>query len=372
MKISEIKITKLFGIDTFTIKEEQLKDNKLIIVSENGGGKSTILKILYYFLSKQWNELAKINFEKIEVTIDEQKYFYNNIPDELKIEETNIIIKESINNDLIIELFEKNDYKLNEIKYATKEFCIENDILENEIYEIIEKLEQKLNVDFEKLNVLYLPTYRRAENSFLEIHKELNKKAKDFLLNNFEVNLRNEENKTKTLETKLDDFFKDLWTDYELYKNKDKNNFEISEYGTKDIENIIRIYIENTKEIEKDINLSNFINTCSQYLSETKEIKLIDKKLKLYLNNSEKEIRLNELSSGEKQIISLFTYLYLTNEKYYVIFDEPELSISIFWQENLLEDISNTNNLGFLVATHSPYIFKKNNMQNIFSINDFK
>jgi len=46
MKISEIKITKLFGLNTYTIKEEQIKENKLILVSENGGGKSTILKII--------------------------------------------------------------------------------------------------------------------------------------------------------------------------------------------------------------------------------------------------------------------------------------------------------------------------------------
>ena len=44
------------------------------------------------------------------------------------------------------------------------------------------------------------------------------------------------------------------------------------------------------------------------------------------------EISLKNLSSGEKQILSLFSKLYLNlNNKNILLFDEPELSLSIIW-----------------------------------------
>ena len=392
MKISEIKITKLFGFNTYTINEQQLKENKLILVSENGGGKSTILKIIYYFLSKQWNELSKINFEKIEVTIDDNNYLYNNKSIRLDKKETDkIIAKESINKDLIINFFKKYKYKLTDIELNIDAFCIENDILDTELYSIIKILKTKNETDFTPIKILFLPTYRRTEKSFLEIHSDLGKIAKNFILDNFEVNLteqdKNELEKklknkkefneikfekrlNKEFESKLDNFFNDLWNDYEETK-KDRNILEISEFGTKDIEIIINEYIIKTEKIQQDKNLTEFINICSKYLSETKNIKLENNEVKFSLKDTDKEISLDKFSSGEQQIISLFAYLYLTNENYFIIFDEPELSISIFWQKRLLSDIENTNKTeGLFVATHSPYIFKENNMQNVFSLND--
>jgi hypothetical protein len=41
-----------------------------------------------------------------------------------------------------------------------------------------------------------------------------------------------------------------------------------------------------------------------------------------------------------------------------VLFDEPELSLSMLWQKELLPDIVNSNKCNFLLAvTHSPFIF---------------
>ena len=46
------------------------------------------------------------------------------------------------------------------------------------------------------------------------------------------------------------------------------------------------------------------------------------------------------------------------DKKDIVLFDEPELSLSIYWQENLLPDIIESGNCMFLMAvTHSPFIF---------------
>ena len=74
---------------------------------------------------------------------------------------------------------------------------------------------------------------------------------------------------------------------------------------------------------------------------------------------SEEKIRLKNLSSGEKQIISLFAKLYLSNnEDNIILFDEPELSLSIIWQSKLIPDIVKSTKCSFLIViTHSPFIF---------------
>ncbi len=52
--------------------------------------------------------------------------------------------------------------------------------------------------------------------------------------------------------------------------------------------------------------------------------------------------------------------LYLGEEKsYIVIFDEPELSLSVEWQKKQLPDIIRSRRCAFLVAaTHSPFVFE--------------
>ena len=70
-KITNFKIEKLHGYKTYDI---EIKDNILILVGENGAGKTTVLRTLYYFLTCQWEELTKYNFDKIELTIDNESY----------------------------------------------------------------------------------------------------------------------------------------------------------------------------------------------------------------------------------------------------------------------------------------------------------
>lgn len=81
--------------------------------------------------------------------------------------------------------------------------------------------------------------------------------------------------------------------------------------------------------------------------------------LKIKRERKNEEVLLNQLSSGEKQIVSLFSKIYLEQStNYVVLFDEPELSLSIFWQQKLLPDIMNSNKCSFLVTvTHSPFIY---------------
>ncbi|WP_083440867.1 AAA family ATPase [Aquincola tertiaricarbonis] len=73
---------------------------------------------------------------------------------------------------------------------------------------------------------------------------------------------------------------------------------------------------------------------------------------------SGKEVPLESLSSGEKQMISLFARLYLYPGDKIVLIDEPELSLSLDWQRQILPDVLTAPTCRQLIAiTHSPFIF---------------
>lgn len=76
-------------------------------------------------------------------------------------------------------------------------------------------------------------------------------------------------------------------------------------------------------------------------------------------NGATAKLELKMLSSGEKQIVSLFSHIYLSGvHDFFVIIDEPELSLSVPWQQRFLPDIISTGRCTGLVAvTHSPFIW---------------
>ncbi|MCW3070445.1 MAG: ATPase protein [Bacteroidetes bacterium] len=110
-----------------------------------------------------------------------------------------------------------------------------------------------------------------------------------------------------------------------------------------------------------DNSIKSFVLVCNKYLVD-KEIIFNESSVTIDIirNGSKQSVKLNQLSSGEKQIVSLFSKIYLEqNDNLTVLFDEPELSLSIDWQMQLLPDILNSKKCKFLLAvTHSPFIFK--------------
>ncbi len=66
------------------------------------------------------------------------------------------------------------------------------------------------------------------------------------------------------------------------------------------------------------------------------------------------------LSSGEKQIVSLFSHLYFSGASpFFVVIDEPELSLSVPWQRRFLPDILGTGMCsGMIAVTHSPFVWE--------------
>ena len=106
----------------------------------------------------------------------------------------------------------------------------------------------------------------------------------------------------------------------------------------------------------------DFCKVCNKYITDkvfTYESSLFLFSIKLKYDN-EKTVQFSQLSSGEKQIVSLFSQLFLSqNENYFVIIDEPELSLSVPWQKEFLVDIQKGVHCnGLFAVTHSPFIYQ--------------
>ncbi len=77
-------------------------------------------------------------------------------------------------------------------------------------------------------------------------------------------------------------------------------------------------------------------------------------------SKDEKEIPLNSISSGEKNLVIVFYKLiFEIHRNSFVIIDEPEISLHVAWQEEFINDLLKIQKFTehyFLVATHSPQI----------------
>ncbi|MGH2507373.1 MAG: AAA family ATPase [Ktedonobacteraceae bacterium] len=120
--------------------------------------------------------------------------------------------------------------------------------------------------------------------------------------------------------------------------------------------------IDKTKETEA--MLQRFVEACNSYLSDSS-----DEKSFVYEPNSMRvtvlnkftttNVPLGQLSSGEKQVISMLAQVYLHNTKNLILIDEPELSLSLDWQRKIIPDMMRSGSVAQLLAiTHSPFIFE--------------
>lgn len=176
----------------------------------------------------------------------------------------------------------------------------------------------------------------------------------------------------KTLD-KLDDisikkvnaFFESLKNDISISK---KNNNTINiEYLFKlsEVSKISDI-IDKAEEAEKakkeaKRSIETFLNTVNKFVKNditNKEI-YIDEDGVVYLKtNVGKPIGIQNMSSGEKQIVTFFACLIFglesTNQSIFIV-DEPELSLHLKWQKQFVDSIIDVNsNVQLIFATHAP------------------
>jgi ABC-type cobalamin/Fe3+-siderophores transport system ATPase subunit len=388
-QIQRFKVVKLFGEKTYDIT---FKDNKLILIAENGMGKSTVLRILYYYLAQQWENLSKNDFERLEITIDDETYSLNKEDLDKKPERDNKALKKELKEKFkiyqkVVELMVEDFSDLKDFKSIRENadiYLSKYDMPPSTFFRIIEALEQStqkvVSLPISDFQIIYLPTYRRIEKSFQEIFPKMADNLEKKLSTEVSIlsaaieaeddddkadipkdDLRHYENSTREeLQMSLDDFFNNLDDSrWELRFHQEKNKthcFELVDFGIDDVVDYVEKQVQTFKGTDDEKlkqSIDTMVKVCQKYLGKHKSIVITDT-IKVKLDNNIKE--LSVLSSGEKQIIALFAHLCFSSTPSFIIIDEPELSLSIYWQETIIEDILSLNCNGLVAATHSPFV----------------
>lgn len=121
-------------------------------------------------------------------------------------------------------------------------------------------------------------------------------------------------------------------------------------------------YKEESQKIQENIEV--LFGIINDMFSETQKKIMISTdngSLEFYIENSNKKLKLDELSSGEKQLLILLLNVFLMDKKPGILLmDEPELSLHISWQQNLIKNLRILNpECQLIIATHSPSVFSK-------------
>ena len=119
------------------------------------------------------------------------------------------------------------------------------------------------------------------------------------------------------------------------------------------------------QETGKEIMIDPQNNSLVFHIKGSEEAILLEDGGELLLENGDRMVtegtyvRLEQLSSGEKQILLILTSVFLQEEKPTILLmDEPEISLHISWQDRLISLIRELNpNCQLIVTTHSPNIF---------------
>lgn len=419
--LESFEIYKLFGKRDVIIP---FNTNVKILIGENGLGKTSVLNALYYSLTGEFAKLNSIVFNKLVlrfhsgksveinkediIFIPEKIHRYGQYEDriiaifdkyysdkekqkiigkikEKKIEDENLIeiyrrlpVPPKVVKDVLFNRFRGRLGKLEELKAKIKNE-IQEDILYFPTYRRIEEelhnlgsgdIEEKLLKDETRLiqfgmgdvqetfDFVLLKIKNSAIQGFSSITGEMLSQYVDGL---HEINKEIEPEKLNII---LERVGENITADYkrriialvdsgEIFHEEDKYKYLLNFLA-----NLIKIY---EQQEPVDNSIKKFVNVCNGYLIGKKIIYDESKvTLSIVQTKDDEGIELKNLSSGEKQIISLFAKIYLRGSSdLIVLFDEPELSLSIEWQAKLLPDILKSNKCNLLLSvTHSPFIFE--------------
>ncbi|NER38346.1 MAG: AAA family ATPase [Oscillatoria sp. SIO1A7] len=407
-QLKSFSINGLFGFKDVKINFDK---EAVILIAENGSGKTTILNALYYSISCEFSKLKRIYFDSIILefasgdTVEIRKDDLNALRQSDFSSQGNYIDAFNVSAQQLMEMLQREFRGGSSSGVGLK---ARSGSKGEEQQGKIDKIRATIQENMHE-SILYFPTYRRVEEDLKNLGYEEEEKSEGFsfgqgdgkliqfgmkdVSNKFDEITTTIKNSALNLFSKvtgeiLTQFVEGIHITQEMRDSikPDTLNIVLSRVGEENISTSDRERIENLvssgeinsekhnqlvyflsklvglyeQQKEKDESINQFASVCNNYLNEKRivydeanvEISIIQTR-----NNSPIDIK--DLSSGEKQIISLFSKIYLeSSEDFILLFDEPELSLAIEWQRLLLPDILRSGKCRLLLAvTHSPFIF---------------
>ncbi|MFQ4137433.1 AAA family ATPase [Nodosilinea sp. PGN35] len=427
---SELKSFSIYGLFGFKDIKIPFDKEAVILIAENGSGKTTILNALYYSISCKFHKLSAIDFRSIvlefasgvsvEIKKNDLKSFYQrDLFEYISLLRPFLPSRE-------IEVLRREARRSSESFRGRLLDAMNRYPIPSKYYSILEEMELRVRIGQEadpkgkvdkirstiqeNLNesILYFPTYRRIEEDLKNLGYEEEKferlslgegEGKLIQFGMDDVISKLDEIKTAIKNSALNLFSKvtgEILTQFiegiEITQEMrdsiqpDTLNIVLSRVGEKNISRSDRKRIEEMvssgeinspqheqlvyflsklvglyeQQKEKDDSINQFTSICNEYLNKKRIVyDEANVEISIVQTRSNNPIDIRNLSSGEKQIMSLFSKIYLeSSEEFILLFDEPELSLSIEWQKLLLPDILKSGKCKLLLAvTHSPFIF---------------
>ena len=402
--IESFEITNLWGyqdVDLVFSKDVN------VLIGPNGSGKTTVLNLLHFILSADCRSLLNVKFEHAEIKL---KSFKGRSKRTVRVEVTGRFLKLKIGHqayEIDIEIFSGRRFSQASLFYEVDDPL--GQMLPRELYDGLTtlvplvwlpvsrrlpvteneerryrktnplesvdlRLEELLEGLFHyhsRLNTLLSERYKEFEHQVLSVilySKDLDrldltpslptKAEKAQLLGAFEAaGLLNEE-----MQNRIDEHFTAAEEVVQRIKSEKPDDLKPGDSLVVPLIRRTQAMVEYAGKLEEDREkifapLRLYEKTVNSFLND-KSIQVDENgRLKIKLSPSE-DLDLRLLSSGEKQILILLTEALLTVDKPIVyIADEPELSLHISWQEQLLESLMTFGGqMQVIVATHSPDI----------------
>jgi predicted ATP-dependent endonuclease of OLD family len=193
--LKKFTISKLYGERDVSI---DFSSDIKILVAENGYGKTTILNALFSILSGDISKLKKINFESISIEFnDGEKFEIDNTQLQISSKDFNrnglyehisrragerqtleliddyftLNTKQFLKSSTLREISKTIDIPHTHLATMLKEIVASGKDVKQVIHRknVLKKIREKF-----KLNIVYLPTYRRVEQDFKELSNQDN------------------------------------------------------------------------------------------------------------------------------------------------------------------------------------------------------
>lgn len=360
-----------------------LNNKNLIIIGNNGSGKTYILDNIYSEIKKivaGTDYIKKNTYYKREKILDELGIAFNNFSAVLDLDENEKNrFKDLLNN---IEIYNTHEFssKLYNLKSSiTNKYNIflENykKFLENQVTDIYTEFDPK-----PKLKNSYKKEYYYQNSSHLSFYiKDLNSQIKKFTSTSVSIKIDNNFCFSKDTSNLVINFFNAKRTET---SERIKDSTEISIYS--DLDNLFEEYLISqfksntpTKKLITDEEFEyldsknswlNKVESDLKYIFEEKNTKISFDKFqkKIVIISGEKHFNMNNLSSGLQAIFKIYSSLLMRTKLAsidptelfgIVVIDEIDVHLHISLQKKVMPFLTKAfPKIQFIVSTHSPFV----------------